>query len=243
MEVDVVAKMQQAEAESLIELCKSGKTVTKSAVISGRPGSPAFEKYIRQFADEPVIKGVRQVLHSEATPAGTCLEEQFVKSIKLLGELGKSFDLCMRPTELADAGKLVAQCPDTRFILDHCGNGDVQAFLPEARRTEKPSHEVDQWKKDIDALAKLPNLICKISGVIARVPKEWGTADLAPIINHCMDSFGPDRVIFGSDWPVCLLGASYRQWVTTLKELIANRPVGDQKKLLSENARKFYKLA
>lgn len=243
MEVDVVEKHQQAEADYLIDLCKNGKTLTKSAVISGRPGSAGFEKYIRQFANEPLIKGVRQVLHSDNAPAGTCLQEQFVKSMKLLGELDKSFDLCMRPSELGDAVKLVEQCPGTRFILDHCGNGDMQAFLPEKRQTQKPNHEVAQWKADIERLAKLPNIICKISGAIARAPKDWTVDDLAPVINHCLDAFGPDRVIFGSDWPVCLLGATYREWVTALKKIVASRPIADQKKLFSENARKFYKLS
>ena len=73
-------------------------------------------------------------------------------------------------------------------------------------------------------------------------PKGWGTEALAPIINHCLDSFGPDRVIFGSDWPVCLMGASYKDWVTGLKAIIASRPVEQQKKLLADNAIKFYKL-
>ena len=73
--------------------------------------------------------------------------------------------------------------------------------------------------------------------------KEWSAADLAPIVNHCLDSFGPDRVIFGSDWPVCLLGAPLKEWTTALRQIVTNRPVDEQQKLFSANAARYYRLA
>ena len=240
MEVDVALDQKKAEADYLEKLCTSGKTVTKAAVVGGDLTNEKFADYARSLAGSSAIKGVRQVLHP--LPKGTCLSKTFVVNVQLLGELGLRFDLCIRPGELADGLKLVEQCPNVKFIVDHCGNADVKAWLPESRRAGKPEHTVEAWKKDIAALAAKKNVICKISGIIARVPKEWSAEDLAPIVNHCLDSFGPDRVIFGSDWPVCLLGASYRQWVTSLKEIIASRPLAAQKKLLSENAIGFYGL-
>jgi L-fuconolactonase len=74
------------------------------------------------------------------------------------------------------------------------------------------------------------------------VPKEWSAADLAPLVNHCLDAFGPERVIFGSDWPVCLMGAPLAEWVTALRQIIADRPVPEQKLLLADNAVRFYGL-
>lgn len=243
MEVDVAADEKTKEAQHLIEICKSGKFPTRSAVIGGEPGNAGFAKYANQFKGSPYIKGVRQVLHSESAAKGMCLEKQFVKSVQLLGELGMSFDLCMRPTELLDGGKLCDLCPDTRFILDHCGNADVTAFHVTKRPPKaEPEHEVEQWKKDIAAVATRKNVICKISGVIARMPTDWPTETLAPIVNHCLDSFGPERVIFGSDWPVCLLGGSYKAWVHGLLAIIAERPLGERKKLLHDNAVAFYGL-
>lgn len=242
MEVDVAADQKTKEANYVIDICKSGKYPTCGAVIGGLPGEEGFEKYIRQFEDSTWVKGVRQVVHSESAKKGMCLEKTFVKSVQLLGELGRSFDLCMRATEISDGAKLCDLCPDTRFILDHCGNGDVKAFHVQKRIEKKPDHDAESWKKDIAEIAKRKNCICKISGVIAQLPKGWGAEALAPIINHCLDSFGPDRVIFGSDWPVCLMGASYKDWVVGLKAIIASRPLAEQKKLLSENAIKFYKL-
>ncbi|MGV2335869.1 MAG UNVERIFIED_CONTAM: amidohydrolase family protein [Planctomycetaceae bacterium] len=135
--------------------------------------------------------------------------------MKLLGELNLSFDLCMRPTELADGLKLAKLCPETRFVLDHCGNAAPAAFLPEAQRGGKPAaHDPKSWRNDIKALADCPNVICKISGVIASAPQGVPfTESLGPIVNHCLDTFGPDRVVFGGDWPVCLLGGSYKDWL------------------------------
>ncbi len=244
MEVDVAPEQQTAEAEHLIAICKSGTAPTIGAVVSGRPGdAAAFSKYIAQFKNSPQIKGVRQVLHGDSTPAGTCLGAAYVKSVQLLGEQGLSFDLCLRPTDLADAWKLADKCPDTRLILDHCGNADPKAWLTAARRgDQKPDHTVEEWKKSIAEIAAKKNTLCKISGIIARVTKEWSADDLAPIVNHCLDSFGPDRVIFGSDWPVCLLGAPLKEWTNALRQIVANRPAEEQKKLFSANAEKYYRL-
>lgn len=240
MEVDVALDQKKAEAEYLEELCASKKTPTRAAVVGGDLTSDKFATYAKSLQGSKYIKGVRQVLHGQ--PRGACLSKTFRDNVQLLGQLGLCFDLCIRPGELADGLKLVEQCPETRFILDHCGNADVNAWLPKKRRGGQPDHTAEAWKKDIAALAAKKNIICKISGIIARVPKEWSADDLAPIVNHCLESFGPDRVIFGSDWPVCLMGASYRQWVTALKEIIAERPLEEQKKLLSENAITFYGL-
>jgi predicted TIM-barrel fold metal-dependent hydrolase len=244
MEVDVAPEQQVAEAEHLIAICKSGTAPTVGAVVSGRPGNEdAFRNYIAQFKDAPQIKGIRQVLHGDSTPAGYCLADGYVRSIQFLGEHGLSFDLCLRPNDLADGAKLADKCPNTRLILDHCGNADPKAWMTAARRgDQKPDHEVEAWKKSISEIAKRKNTLCKISGIIARVTKEWSADDLAPIVNHCLDSFGPDRVIFGSDWPVCLLGAPLKEWTTALRQIVAGRPVEEQKKLFSANAEKYYRL-
>ena len=241
MEVDVAPEQQVFEAEHVLALSRSSRHVTCAAVISGRPASEGFKDYIMAYKDNPLIKGVRQVLHPPTTKQGLCLEEQFVKSMQLLGAMDKSYDLCMRPTELADGAALADKCPDTRFILDHCGNGDPTAFMKDP--PAEPWHTPDGWLRAIEEIAKRENVICKISGIVARAPEDnWGPEHLAPLINHCLDQFGPDRVVFGGDWPVCKLRATYRQWVTALKEVISERSEEDQKKLLHDNAVRLYSL-
>lgn len=231
MEVDVVPEQQTDEAKFVSSLAASGKGLTKAAVISGRPASAGFGKYLDQFRDDQHIKGLRQVLHASTTPAGYCLSEDFVRGIRELGRRGLSFDLCMRSPELADGVKLVEKCPETKFILDHCGNPNVR---------ERPSK---QWMDDIRKLAALPNVTGKISGVIAGIDPGKPVKDqLAPFVNHIWDSFGPDRVVFGGDWPVCLLGGTYATWVTTLREIAAPRSAEDRRKLFHDNAVKVYRL-
>jgi predicted TIM-barrel fold metal-dependent hydrolase len=232
MEVDVEPKQQLAEADYVIDICRQGKTPTVAGVISGRPASADFPRYINRFKGSRYIKGIRQVLHNKGNPRGFCLQPAFVRGIRLLGELGLSFDLCMRSTELLDGVKLVEGCLGTRFIIDHCGNASVQA---KDRR---------QWQRDLARMARCKNVVCKVSGIVASArPGKWTADNLAPIINHTLDSFGPDRVMFGGDWPVCTLAASYRQWVDALKQIVRDRPFEQQRKLFHDNAVRFYGLA
>jgi L-fuconolactonase len=231
MEVDVVPEQQQAEADYVVELCKSGKTTMAAAVVSGRPASDGFAAWARQFKGSPYVKGIRQVIHVDSTPAGYCLKKEFIRGIQLLGELGLSYDICIRPGELADAAKLVDESPSTRFILDHCGNGQVQA------------KDRSQWQKDMETLGKKKNVVCKVSGIVASAEKgKWQAGDLAPIVNHTIDCFGWDRVMFGGDWPVCTLAATYRQWVEALNEIVKDRKEEERRKLFHDNAARFYGL-
>lgn len=246
MEVDVAPEQQNAEAEELIRLCTQEETPTVAAVISGRPASPDFAAYIRTWAAYSVIVGVRQVLHVPETAPGLCLTPQFVENIRLLGEMDLCFDICMRPGELGDAVQLAAQCPETRFVIDHCGNGDPYVIAgADPLPTDDPfSHTREQWMRDMAALAALPNTVCKISGIIARTRPGWSAADLAPAINHCLDTFGFQRVVFGGDWPVCNLGAdsSYAAWVHALREVVAKRSRREQAALFHDNAVAVYGL-
>ena len=241
MEVDVASDQHVAEAEHVIEICRSKQYPTVAAVIGGRPAAEGFDRYIARFRGNPYVKGVREVLHRAEAQAGYCLEPAYVRGIRLLGEAGLSFDLCMRAAELRDGIQLADRCPGTRFIVDHCGNADPQAFRKSSGNAQ-PSHDPKAWKRDMEQLAKRQTVICKISGIVARVPKNWTADDLAPIVNHCLDVFGPDRVVFGGDWPVCLMGASFQAWVQALRQIIASRPETEQRKLLHDNAVKFYGL-
>lgn len=231
MEVDVHPAQQRAEADAIIELCESRKGPTVAAVIAGRPESEGFQAAIAPFCRQPIIKGVRRLLHRDNTPPGYCLAPNFIRSIGWLGDQGLRFDVCVRPIELADAAKLMAACPQTRFVLDHCGNADLQA-------TDRSA-----WQRGIEMVAARPNVVCKVSGFIASAkPGEWTVEQLAPVVNHVLDSFGPDRVMFGSDWPVCNLSASLREWVDALRTIVQDRTEAAQRKLFAENAIRFYDL-
>lgn len=244
MEVDVAAEQRIAEAEFVAGLCRADDNPMAAAVIGGSPGEEGFRAYIDRFKGRDFIKGVRQVLHVPQAAPGHCLQERFVRDVQYLGELGMIFELCLRPSELGDAVGLVDQCPDTRFIVDHCGNADPQIVNGAAERDPANpfSHTKEQWQRDIAALAERERVACKISGIIARVPAGWNADTLVPTVDHCLDSFGPDRVVFGGDWPVCNFGASLGAWVAALREIVSGRPQEEQAKLLAGNAERLYGL-
>jgi predicted TIM-barrel fold metal-dependent hydrolase len=140
----------------------------------------------------------------------------------------------MRNTELEDGAMLIDACPGTRFILDHCGNGDVQ------------SKDRSAWNKGLAAVATRKNVVCKVSGIVASAkPDAWTAADLAPIIHSTIGEFGIDRVMFGGDWPVCTLAATYRQWVDALRQILEEMQLSaaDKRKLFYNNAARFYGLS
>lgn len=235
MEVNVSPELQTKEAKYVLALCERDDNPMVGAVIGGSPQSADFRAYIENLAGNPHLKGVRTVLHDADRPKGMCLQPQFVENIRLLGEYGLRYDLCMRPDDLHDAANLAEKCPKTQFVLDHCGNLSVQNKDAELRAT---------WEKGIRELAALPNVMCKISGIIVTVDREnWTAADLAPNMNFCMDTFGEDRVMFAGDWPVCTLTAPFGGWLGALKEVVKERSKRFQHKLFHDNAVRFYGLS
>jgi len=231
MEVDVRHDQREAEAKYVFGLCADPNNPMVGAVVGGDPAAEGFVAYLNTIAS-PYLKGVRQVLHG-GLPQGYCLGERFVAGVHALGKRDLCFDLCLRPEELADGAALAKKCPETRFVLDHCGNAPVTGTAAQA----------DSWKRGLEQVAACPNTIVKISGIIAGTKVGTPAAEqLAPFIHTTLDTFGPDRVIFASDWPVCTLRASLAEWVSTLKTLVASRSETEQRKLFSENATRFYTL-
>jgi predicted TIM-barrel fold metal-dependent hydrolase len=231
MEVDVAPEQKQKEADWIRGVIKEGKTPFVAAIVGCVVRDKDFANYAKQFKGDPYVKGLRQVVHVKETPAGFILHDDVVAAMKVLGELNLTFDLCMRHGDLQDAVKLTAKCPDTRFVLDHCGNPNVQA------------KDHTAWKKDLEALAKNKNVIIKISGILFTAKKgEWTPEQLAPIVNHCLDTFGPDRAIFASDWPVCTVGGTFTQWLEAVKTITKGRKEEERKKHFHDNAAKFYGL-
>ena len=231
MEVDVAEADQVKEAELVSRLCAEGRSPMVAAVISGRPASDGFGDYLDRFKGNPYIRGIRRLLQSG--PASDCLEPAFVRGIRMLGERGLSFDLCMRGDQLEAGAELIERCPGTRFILDHCGN--PLAGLG----------DIDRWRRGIERIVTLKDreVVCKISGIYGGVKaSDWPAERLAPIVRSVIDAFGWDRVMFAGDWPVVNLGASYRIWVETLKQIVRSDTPGNQAKLFRDNALKFYRL-
>lgn len=176
-----------------------------------------------------LVKGVRRIY--QGAPATFCLQPGFVRGVQLLPEYGLSCDLCLRHEQLPNTVQLVQQCPNTQFILDHIAKPDIAAGM------------LDPWRADMRRLASLPNVACKISGVVTEADHQrWTLADIKPYVLHALEVFGEDRVAFGGDWPVILGAAGYRRWVDSLDVLTADLTLAARRKLWAENARRLYRL-
>ncbi len=235
MEVDAAEEDQAKEAEFVLATCRSKKTPMKKGVISGRPATAGFASFARRYQNTPEIHGFRQILHPPDRPKGMCLRPQFVKNIRMLGAMGKTYDICIRPGELADGYKLADLCPGTRFVLDHCGNGEAN--------WGGKGPEFDTWAKGITEFAKRKNVICKMSGVIKTCGgTESKVEQLRPLVRHVIDSFTPKRVIWASDWPVCEFTAPLKEWVEVARELVVDLSAAEQRMIFHDNAARFYRI-
>ncbi len=233
MEVDVHPSEQIKEAEYVIALCEKEDNPMAGAVIGGEPDKPEFAKVAKRFAKNGYIKGFRTVLNSSEKAKKYFESKEVQKNFQILGDLGLRFDLCLGATELEYAVQWIKQFPNTRFVLDHCGNMSVQSNNPQDRK---------KWEDSLKKLAEQENIICKISGIVASAKEDWKPEDLAQNMNQCLDTFGEDRVMFAGDWPVCTLRSSFRDWVNALKWIVRDRSLEFQKKLFHDNALKFYDL-
>ena len=185
---------------------------------------------LKQLAALPLVKGIRRLLQNEAD-AAFCLQPPFIEGVRLLPRFGLSFDLCIYHPQLANVIELVRRCPDVQFMLDHIGKPGIKDGL------------IEPWRREITELASLPNVYCKISGVITEADHaNWTREQLRPYIRHVAESFGSDRIAFGSDWPVSQLTHRYAEWVEIVAEALGDLNQDEQRKLFRDNATAFYRL-
>ena len=247
MEVNVDSNCIDLEVETMTHHCQSSDNPMQALVISLDPMAKSFQNDLKQQAANPFVRGIRSVLHTPKTGPGFCLQDDFVAGIQEIGRADLIFDICIRPAELSDAVKLVQASPETTFVIDHCGNADPHIVNGDTDLGSEPNsnpswHTSAGWKDDMSALAASPNTVCKLSGIVARAQAGWNAETLAPTINHCLDVFGPERVVFGGDWPVCLFGTQLSDWVGAFREVISRRNPQMQKQVMHENAQRIYKI-
>jgi L-fuconolactonase len=231
VEVGVDPRQALREALHVVELAQGEPRL--QAIVAAAPveqGTAVRGHLEALIALSPLVKGVRRNIQDE-TELDFCLRPDFIQGVRLLAEYGLSFDLCLRHWQLRSAVELVCCCPDTVFILDHMGKPGIK------------DHALDPWREHLAQLAALPNVWCKISGLVTEAdPQHWTPDDLAPYLAYVLEVFGEDRVVFGGDWPVLLLVSSYDQWIETLDSLTRQLSPEAKRKLLAENARHFYRL-
>jgi predicted TIM-barrel fold metal-dependent hydrolase len=230
LEADVDEPYMLDETRHLLALADQPDNPLEGVVACARPENQDFKSCLDQIAGHRKLKGIRRVLHTQPDEVGR--GATFIKNVAALGSYGLSFDICVLARQIPIAIKLVSQCPDVVFILDHCG-------VPQVKEKS-----LDPWRAYITEIAQFPNVSCKISGLVAYAdPQRWTAEDLRPFVEHVVASFGWNRVLFGSDWPVCTLSASYRQWVEALQSITREAGEVNQNKLFYDNAIRVYRLS
>ncbi|GAC1654372.1 MAG: amidohydrolase family protein [Gemmatimonadaceae bacterium] len=177
----------------------------------------------------PRVKGVRQNIQGQ--PAGFCLQPDFVRGVREVGRRGLSFDICVTHDQLKDAVELVRQCPETRFVLDHAGKPSIGR----GRR--------DRWNTDVARLALLPNVWCKLSGLLTEADADHRREeDLAPYALHVQECFGSGRMMYGSDWPILTLAGTYAGWFSFTQRFVERWTAAERQRFYCDNAVDFYGL-
>ncbi len=178
----------------------------------------------------PKLVGVRHIVQAE--PDDFLLDERFQHGVARLARHGLAYDILIYARQFPAAIAFASSLPDVRLVLDHLGKPDIRAggFGP--------------WRRDLERLAAFPNVWAKLSGLVTEADwNRWTIADLHRYVNAALEIFGPDRLMFGSDWPVCTVAASYADVTEIVRAAIDARPKSEQDSIFGDTARRFWKLA
>ena len=225
MEVDVAEADIDAETAWIADLMAQPGSLLRGAISAARPESPGFAAWLDRL-DRSVVRGIRRVLH--VVPDEVSQTALFRENVRRLGTAGLPFDICMLQRQLPLATDLVDACQDTTFILDHCGVPDIVGGNFAA------------WAASITNLARRDNLHVKLSGITAYGPADWTADSLSPYVQHVIESFGPARVVWGSDSPVCTLQSSLAEWVALTQLLVSGLTADERDAILQGNARRLW---
>jgi len=226
--IAVQADQTEAETDFLLQLAKENDFI-KGVVGWVDLRSENIRERLAHYAQFPLIKGFRHVLQGEEPEF--MLHPDFKRGIAALKEFNFTYDLLLFPQHLKAALELVKENPDQRFVIDHIAKPAIKNGL------------IYEWEKDIQTIAKQQNVYCKVSGMVTEADyKNWTKADMTPYMDIVINAFGTDRVMFGSDWPVCLVAASYEKMIAIVKEYFFRFTAKEQAAFFGSNAIEFYRL-
>ena len=228
--IAVQARQTLDETRWLLDLAAS------SPLILGVVGwvdlrSPDVRAQLDEFAGNPKLLGIRHIVQSEPDDR-FLLQPDFLRGISLLEEFDLTYDILIYPKHLPVAAEFVQRFPRQRFVLDHLAKPPIK------------SGNLHPWDFGIRELAKSPNVFCKLSGLMTEADwRNWKPEHIEPYLDVALDRFGPDRLMIGSDWPVCKVAASYSRAMNMIREYLTQYPSDVQNSVLGENAQRFWKLA
>jgi len=226
----VAVQADQSEKETMFLLEQAnGNPFIKGVVGWVDLLSENIEERLAYFSQNKKLKGIRHIVQAEANDF--MLRTDFQNGIRALHKYDLTYDILVFPTQLPAATKLVQKFSEQYFVLDHIGKPDIK------------DGKIKNWKRDIEILSKYPNVYCKISGMFTEADwKNWNENDFLTYLDVVFDSFGVNRVLYGSDWPVCLLAASYKEQLKFLESYIKKFSALEREKIMGGNALEFYNL-
>ena len=226
----IAVQADQSELETLF-LYELAKTYP---IIKGVVGwvdllGDDVQNRLNYFTQYPVVKGFRHIVQSEAE--GFLLQPKFINHVALLQAHGYTYDILVMPHQLKETLQFVEKLPEQKFVIDHLAKPYIR------------KKEMNDWKRDINAIAQNPHVFCKLSGLFTEAQwKEWHAGDFYPYLDVVFEAFGTDRLMFGSDWPVMLLSGIYVQWKSLLEKYMENFEEETIAKVMGGNAVQFYNL-
>ncbi|NJK95795.1 MAG: amidohydrolase family protein [Bacteroidetes bacterium] len=192
--------------------------------------SPKLVMQLDEFSKYEKFVGVRHVIHDEPD-IDFMLRAEFLKGISLIGKYNLTYDILVFPKHLANTIQLVKLFPDQVFILDHIAKPDIKNQL------------LSPWKEDIQKLATYPNVFCKVSGMVTEANwNSWKQEDFNPYLDVVFENFGSDRVMIGSDWPVCTVAGSYGHVMNIVEDYIQPFSIQEKAAVTGDNAKRLYQL-
>ncbi len=191
--------------------------------------APDLATRLERYRAEPRLKGFRHIAQGE--PDDFLVRPDVVAGIRTIGAWGYSYDILIYPRQLSAATQLVTQCPDVRFVLDHSAKPAIA------------SGALAAWRTDLTALAAQPHVTCKLSGLVTEAAwREWTAADITPVLDSAFALFGAHRLMFGSDWPVCLVAAEYARVVELIERWAEQLTPSERAMVFGETASRCYGL-
>jgi L-fuconolactonase len=227
--VAVQARQTIMETRWLLELAEA------SELILGVIGwadlrSDDVRSQLKEFSINPKLLGVRHVVQAEPDDR-FMLRPEFLRGVAALEEFGLTYDILIYPRHLPIAAEFVKRFPRHRFVLDHMAKPYIK------------KQEIEPWRSDLRRLAEFPNVYCKISGMVTEADWDtWTAEQIAPYINVALDCFGAERLMMGSDWPVCTVAASYARTMSVMIEFLKGHSDDERDAILGGTAAKFWRL-
>ena len=210
IEGTILVQAAPTEAETLFLL----GVAEQSELVRGVVGWTDFDAAdgvarIDALAARKLLVGLRPMVQDIADD-DWLLRPALAPQLMAMAKAGLVFDALVRPRHLPGLLRLIDRHPDLTFVLDHCG------------KPQLATGELENWRGDIALLAERPNIVCKLSGLVSEAARDWQIADLRPAVEHVLACFGPQRLLWGSDWPVVNLAGGYAQWLAAAETLLAD---------------------